>query len=160
MSSSSESEEQFQGEQEQQHTKPCKAGALRKGDYIVIKGFPCKIVEVTTSKTGKHGHAKAHITALDIFTNRKYEDHQPSSHNVEVPFVDKNEYDLIDIKEDGGITYLQEDGEYNETLSLNTESELFQKIFESFENGDQLMISVTSAMGNDHVTDFRKDTSA
>ena len=29
---------------------------------------PCKIVEMSTSKTGKHGHAKVHLVALDIFT--------------------------------------------------------------------------------------------
>lgn len=27
-----------------------------------------RCVEVSTSKTGKHGHAKAHIVAIDIFT--------------------------------------------------------------------------------------------
>ena len=44
------------------------AGSLKKGDFIMIKGHPCKILEVTTSKTGKHGHAKANITATDIIT--------------------------------------------------------------------------------------------
>ena len=29
-----------------------------------------RCVEVSTSKTGKHGHAKAHIVAIDIFTGR------------------------------------------------------------------------------------------
>ena len=51
------------------------AGAIKKGMYILIKDNPCKVVEVTTSKTGKHGHAKAHITAIDIFTGKKYEEH-------------------------------------------------------------------------------------
>lgn len=31
---------------------------MRKNAYIVIKGRPCKVVDVSTSKTGKHGHAK------------------------------------------------------------------------------------------------------
>ena len=39
---------------------------------------------MTTSKTGKHGHAKCHFTALDIFTNKKMEMLESSSHNVEV----------------------------------------------------------------------------
>ena len=29
-----------------------------------------RCVEVSTSKTGKHGHAKAHIVAIDIFTGK------------------------------------------------------------------------------------------
>ena len=32
---------------------------------------PCKIVEMSTSKTGKHGHAKVHMVALDIFTGEE-----------------------------------------------------------------------------------------
>ena len=33
----------------------------------MIKGKACKIVDMSTSKTGKHGHAKVHMVALDIF---------------------------------------------------------------------------------------------
>lgn len=30
------------------------------------EGRPCKIVEMSTSKTGKHGHAKVHLVAIDV----------------------------------------------------------------------------------------------
>ena len=39
---------------------------------------------MSTSKTGKHGHAKCNFTALDIFTGKKLEDMCPSTHNVDV----------------------------------------------------------------------------
>merc|ERR1712156_367145 len=55
-------------------TFPQQCSALRKNGYVMIKERPCKIVEMSTSKTGKHGHAKVHLVALDIFTNRKFED--------------------------------------------------------------------------------------
>ena len=32
--------------------------------------FLGKIIEISVSKTGKHGHAKAAITGIDIFTGK------------------------------------------------------------------------------------------
>lgn len=55
------------------HTYPMEGGQIRKGGYIMIKGRPCKVSDVSTSKTGKHGHAKCHFVAIDIFTGKKME---------------------------------------------------------------------------------------
>lgn len=50
----------------------CALKILRsQGHNIILKGKPCKVVEMTTSKTGKHGHAKINFTGLDIFTGKK-----------------------------------------------------------------------------------------
>merc|ERR1711912_201937 len=73
-------------------TFPASAGSIRKGSHMLIKGFPCKVVEITTSKTGKHGHAKASITGIDIFTNKKYEDGGPTTHNCLVPVVTRKDF--------------------------------------------------------------------
>lgn len=69
--------------------------ALRKSGFVVIKNRPCKIVDMSTSKTGKHGHAKVHLVAIDIFTGKKLEELCPSTHNMDVPNVQRKEYQLV-----------------------------------------------------------------
>ena len=46
-------------------TYPMQCSALRKGGHVMIKNRPCKIVDMSTSKTGKHGHAKVCIAELN-----------------------------------------------------------------------------------------------
>ena len=67
---------------------------------MVIKGRPCKVTHVDISKTGKHGHAKCHFYATDIFTKKQFEDLIPASHTTSVPFVEKWVYQVIVTDED------------------------------------------------------------
>jgi hypothetical protein len=65
-----------------------------------------QVADVSTSKTGKHGHAKCAFVAIDIFTGKKMEDLSPSSHNVDVPHVSRLDYTLLDITDDGFVSRL------------------------------------------------------
>ena len=129
---------------------PVKAGDLRKGGYVMLKNFPCKITEIATSKTGKHGHAKSNITGLDIFTGKKYVDLSPTSHTMYVPVIKNSEWELCDIDEDGYCSLMNENGTIKEDLKLPDENysinpDLGKNIREKFNNNDSLMISVLSA---------------
>ncbi|MET1101678.1 MAG: translation initiation factor IF-5A [Pyrodictiaceae archaeon] len=64
-------------------------GELKPGNYIVIDGEPCRIIEITKAKTGKHGSAKAHVVAIGLFTGNKKTLTAPVDARVEVPIVDK-----------------------------------------------------------------------
>ena len=99
-------------------TIPMEAGQIRKGGYIMIKEQPCKVSEVTSSKTGKHGHAKCHFVAINIFTGKKIEDLVPASHTTYAPFVKKMEYQFLDVDEDGFISCMTEDGTQREDLKI------------------------------------------
>jgi translation initiation factor 5A len=128
-------------------TYPMQCSALRKGGHVVIKGRPCKIVDMSTSKTGKHGHAKVHLVAIDIFTNKKLEDLSPSTHNMDVPNVTRNEYTLINIDE-GFMSLMTNDGSTKDDVPV-PDGELGQKIEADFDDGKELVITVISAMGEE-----------
>mmetsp|Transcript_4731 Transcript_4731/g.5459 ORF Transcript_4731/g.5459 Transcript_4731/m.5459 type:complete len:162 (-) Transcript_4731:92-577(-) len=151
----------FEGAQETaEKTFPIRAGEVKKGMTVLLKGFPCKVIEVTTSKTGKHGHAKANITGLDIFTGKKYQDISPTSHNMTAPFVHNNNYTLTDIAEDGFCSLMDDNGEIREDIKCPDESspdaELGRNIKTALEAGDKdVTVIVTKAMESECITGFK-----
>jgi translation initiation factor 5A len=76
-------------------SKPMDLGALRVGSYIIIDGEPCKIVNYTKSKPGKHGAAKARIVAIGVFDESKRTIVKPVSAQVEVPLIEKKTGQVI-----------------------------------------------------------------
>ncbi|KAL7627373.1 translation initiation factor eIF5A [Parahypoxylon ruwenzoriense] len=139
-----------QGDAGASETFPMQCSALRKNGHVVIKGRPCRIVDMSTSKTGKHGHAKVHIVALDIFTNKKLEELCPSTHNMDVPNVIRTEYFFIDIDEDGFLILLDNNNNQH-THIKKPEGEMGDKLMEAAKSGIQYNVSVMKAMGEESV---------
>ena len=151
------SEDEFQTQTDGAFTYPAQAGSLKKGDFILIKDKTCKVLEITTSKTGKHGHAKANITAFDVFDEKKAEDSLPTSHNVMCVVTSKMEYDLTNLTDEGAVTVMDDKGEYREDLKIDTDSETYVKMREAFEKNLDVVVTVFSAMGKEKIVDFKVD---
>ncbi len=128
-------------------TFPMQCSALRKNGHVVIKGRPCKIVDMSTSKTGKHGHAKVHLIAIDIFTGKKLEDLSPSTHNMDVPNVTRTEYQLVNV-DDGFLNLMTGEGVSKDDVRI-PDGELGDKIQADFDDGKDLLVSIVAAMGEE-----------
>ena len=70
-------------------SKPVGVGSLRKGGYIIVDDEPCRIVDITKSKPGKHGSAKARVVAIGVFDGVKRSFVKPVDANAEVPMIEK-----------------------------------------------------------------------
>jgi len=141
-------------------TFPQQCSALRKNGFVCIKGRPCKIVEMSTSKTGKHGHAKVHLVGIDIFTGKKLEDICPSTHNMDVPNVNRKEYQCISF-EDGYFTVMDDEGDTREDLKHTPVCSVadvkdVEKMFDDATNSDSTVLAtVWTALGEEHVKELK-----
>ena len=135
-------------------TFPMQCSALRKNGHVVIKGRPCKIVDMSTSKTGKHGHAKVHLVAIDIFTGKKLEDICPSTHNMDVPNVNRTEYQLVNI-DDGFLNLMTQEGVSKDDIKV-PEGDIGEQIEEGFKNDKDLLVTIVSAMGEEQAISFKE----
>ncbi len=76
-------------------TTRSKVKGLKPGRYMMIDGEPCKILSLSKSKPGKHGSAKANITAVGLFDEQKRNWMGPADRDVEVPMIDKRKGQVI-----------------------------------------------------------------
>ena len=145
------------GEAGASETIPMEAGQIRKGGLIMIKGQPCKVADVSTSKTGKHGHAKCNFIAYNIFNNKKLEDMIPSTHGTTIPVVSRTEYTLVDISDDDFLTLMDSNGKTREDLTLPDYPENYgSELREEFEK-KQLIVTVLKACGKEQVMSHKED---
>jgi len=136
-------------------TFPMQCSALRKNGHVVIKGRPCKIVEMSTSKTGKHGHAKVHLVAIDIFTGKKLEDLSPSTHNMDVPNVSRREFQLLDITDDDFLSLMDDSGNTKDDVKL-PDGDLGDRIKKMVDDGKDVNVIVMAAMGEELAMDAKE----
>lgn len=71
--------------------------SLKSGKYMLIDGIPCRIVNIETSRPGKHGHAKMRITGIGIFDGQKKQWLGAGGHDVEVPVITRSSAQVVSV---------------------------------------------------------------
>ena len=70
---------------------------LKEGRYLMIEDIPCRIMNIETSKSGKHGAAKMRITGIGIFDGQKKTLLTPGDADLEVPIVERKNVQIISV---------------------------------------------------------------
>ncbi len=107
-----------------------KTGQLREGGYVMVDGFVCQIKTIEKSKPGKHGSAKARITAIGVFDNQKRTLMQPTSADAEVPMVERGNAQVVAVM--GGQIQIMDVATY-ETFNVAKPAEL-----KDLKSGDEI----------------------
>jgi translation initiation factor 5A len=79
-------------------SKPVELGSIKVGSYVMIENEPCRIVDYSKSKPGKHGAAKARVVAIGVFDGVKRSFVKPVDSNVEVPLIEKRSGQVISLQ--------------------------------------------------------------
>ncbi|XP_077980448.1 eukaryotic translation initiation factor 5A-1-like [Glandiceps talaboti] len=138
------------------NTYPQRCSALRKGGYVMINDRPCKIVEISTAKPGKHGHAKVRLIGLDIFTKHKYETISPSTHNKDVPHVTRKDFQVLGVGS-RFMSLLDDRGHMKDNIEVPG-GDLGKRIREKDKNEDDFEVTVLMTMDDGIVTGVRESS--
>ncbi len=112
---------------------------LREGKYVLIDDIPCRIVQIESSKPGKHGSAKMRITAMGIFNGQKKTLLSPGDADVEVPIIDRKTVQVMSVS---GATAQVMDKDTYEVYDMDVPEELAGQV----EPGKE--VDILAAMGN------------
>lgn len=114
------------------------AKELREGKYVLIDDLPCRIVQIESSKPGKHGSAKMRITAIGIFDGQKKTLLSPGDADVEVPIIDRKAVQVMSVS---GSTAQVMDKDTYEVYDMDVPEELSGQV----EPGKE--VDILAAMG-------------
>jgi translation initiation factor 5A len=112
--------------------KQASVGTLQKGNYVIIDGIACRVVDTQTSKPGKHGHAKVRVIAAGLLDGRKREVVMPGHDNIDVPIIEKKNAQILSISENMANVM---DAETYETFDI----EIPEEMKEDAKEGKQIL---------------------
>ena len=97
------------------------AKELKEGKYVIIEDIPCRIVNIDSSKPGKHGAAKMRVTGIGVFNSQKKMLLVPSDADVEVPIIERQTAQVVAVN--GNTAQLMDTATY-EVFELSIPEEL------------------------------------
>jgi translation initiation factor 5A len=112
---------------EEGEVKKASAGSMKPGSYMIMDGVASRVVDIQISRPGKHGHAKARITAVGLLDGKKRVEVMPGHDHVDVPIIGKKTAQVLSIS---GDTANLMDSETYETFDLKIPSELKDQVVE------------------------------
>lgn len=110
------------------------------------------------------------IRSSQIFTGKKLEDICPSTHNMDVPNVIRNELQLVQGAssypcnfltifqvniDDGYLNLMDNDGNAKDDVKV-PEGDLGTQIQAGFEEGKDLLVTIVAAMGEEQAMSFKE----
>ena len=96
----------------------------RVGTNIIVDGQPCSIKKIDVSKTGKHGHSKVRIEAVNIISGQKKVFVVPGHDKIEIPIVNKRKGQVLSMGEKVSLMDL----ENFETIEVACPDEIKQEL--------------------------------
>lgn len=145
--------------------QPKQASAFRIGANIILQQHPCRVVEMSTSKTGKHGHAKVNFTGIDLFAATKHKEIQGASHPMLTFASTKSEWVVMDL--DGlTVTLINDAGDTRDDVALPAHDDaLVAELRAAHErlasdDNQELAVTVLSALGRHQIVAYQLRESA
>lgn len=143
------------------NTEFVQAGKLKAGSLVMMNETnPCKVTDIRTAKPGKHGAAKAMITAKDIFTGQQYVETFGTKDNVHAPVTERTEYLLLCLDGETCQMLNLKDDSMKEDLDLPTAEHLKEKrkqIEEIIEAGTkECLVAVLKWGDKEQIVDVRE----
>ncbi|KAL1604968.1 hypothetical protein SLS60_004509 [Paraconiothyrium brasiliense] len=137
-------------------TIPCHH--IRIGDLLILQGRPCQVIRITTSsQTGQHRYL-----GVDLFTKQLHEESSFISNPAPSVVVQNmlgpvfKQYRVLDIREDGRVVAMTETGDVKQGLPILDQSNLLQRLTESFDNGrGSVRILVINDDGMEMAVDYK-----
>jgi len=140
------------------YTIPQQSSSIRVNGFAMLQKQPCKIVEMSTSKTGKHGGAKIHFIGIEIFSGRKVEEIANSTHNIDVPIVTKADFQVLNLDSDAGYVSVLDPKTLQPKDDIPFPSgELGEKLDTAFLAGKEITVTVIGAVGKEAIIGVRQE---